>query len=213
MAIYEIGKGVPKYIGVSTDTKPTAASPQSMREPQIGSTFLEEDTSTLWITYDRTNWALKDAIGEVQTTPTSNTLLSRVKALLTGTILAAGTAIIGKILPARTVVETQFTGTGAVAVGTHKLAPGVAYKVVAIEFHNCAAPTTGTQNFILTLDNGTGSAYDLTLLSIDCVANAVTDLRVTPQELLCKSSDVVTAALVNSDAVTWGLCFKHEVTG
>jgi len=62
MTIYTIGKAVPKYIGASTDTKPTAAAPQSQLEPQIGSTFFEYDTNTLWITYDRTNWALKDAI-------------------------------------------------------------------------------------------------------------------------------------------------------
>lgn len=136
-----------------------------------------------------------------------------IASLVTGTILAAGTAIIGKVLPARTIVSTEFTGAVAIAAATHKLAPGVAYKVVAVELHTSAAPTTGTQNLVLTLDNGTGSAYDVTLLSIDCVANAITDLRLTPQELLCKSTDVVTAAMVNSDAVTWGLTFKHEVTG
>lgn len=36
-------------------------------------------------------------IGEVQATPTSNTLLDRVKALLTGIVLAAGGNIIGKV--------------------------------------------------------------------------------------------------------------------
>lgn len=97
MAIYTLGKGVPKYIGASTDTKPTAASPQGQLEPQIASTFFEHDTNTLYITYDRTNWVLKDAVGEVKTTPTSNTLLDRVKALLTGIVLAAGTAEIGKL--------------------------------------------------------------------------------------------------------------------
>ena len=133
------------------------------------------------------------------------------KLIISPVAIAAGTAVIGKTLPARTVVETTFSATAAIAVGTHKLEPGVAYKVVAIELHNSAAPSTGTQNLVLTLDNGTGSAYDVTLLSIDCVANAVTDLRFIPEELLCKSTDVITAALINSDAVTWGLCFKHEL--
>ncbi len=127
--------------------------------------------------------------------------------------IAAGTNVIGKTLPARTIVETQFSATASMVVGTHKLAPGVAYKVVAIEIHNSAAPSTGTQNLVLTLDNGSGSAYDVTLLSLDMVANAITDLRFTPEELLCKATDVITASLINSDAVTWGLCFKHEVTG
>jgi hypothetical protein len=41
--------------------------------------------------------ALAGLIGEVQASPTANTLLDRVKALLTGTVLAAGTALIGKV--------------------------------------------------------------------------------------------------------------------
>ncbi len=40
---------------------------------------------------------LEQRIGEVQASPTSNTLLDRLKALLTGIVLAAGTAVIGKI--------------------------------------------------------------------------------------------------------------------
>lgn len=127
-------------------------------------------------------------------------------------VSAAGTSVIGKVLPGRTIVETSFSSTASMIVGTHKLAPNVAYKVIAVEIHNSAAPTTGTQNLVLTLDNGTGSAYDVTLLSLDMVANAVTDLRHIPEELLCKSTDVITASFINSDAVTWGLIFKHEAT-
>ena len=114
---------------------------------------------------------------------------------------------------AKAPVETQFTLTETMVVGTHKLAPGIPYKVVAIELHCSAAPSSGTQNLVLTLDNGTGSAYDVTLLSLDLVANAVTNLRFMPEELRCKATDVITAALTNSDKVTWGLVFKHEVTG
>ena len=36
-------------------------------------------------------------IGEVQASPTANTVLDRLKALLTGIVLAAGSAIIGKV--------------------------------------------------------------------------------------------------------------------
>lgn len=97
MAIYPIVKGVPRYIGLSTDTKPTVAAPQGLEAPLIGSTFLEYNTGSLFITHDATTWVLKDAIGEVQASPTSNTLLDRLKALLTGIVLAAGTAAIGKL--------------------------------------------------------------------------------------------------------------------
>lgn len=37
------------------------------------------------------------AVGEVQASPTANTILDRLKALLTGIVLAAGSAIIGKV--------------------------------------------------------------------------------------------------------------------
>lgn len=41
--------------------------------------------------------AIRDRIGEVQETPSDNTLLGRLKDLLTGIVLAAGSAIIGKV--------------------------------------------------------------------------------------------------------------------
>lgn len=41
--------------------------------------------------------ALAALIGEVQAAPTANTLLARLKDLLTGIVLAAGTAVIGKV--------------------------------------------------------------------------------------------------------------------
>lgn len=126
--------------------------------------------------------------------------------------IAAGTNVIGKVLPAHTVVETSFTGTQTMLAATHKLAPGVAYKVLSIELHNNAAPTTGTQNLVITLDSGTSSAYDVVVLTIGLVANAVTDL-IRDFELYCKSTDVITAAWDNTDGKTWGLTFKHEVTG
>lgn len=59
MSVYQIGKGLPKYIGLSTDTKPTAADPQNLQYPEIGSTYLEGDTGKLFVTYDRTNWGVK----------------------------------------------------------------------------------------------------------------------------------------------------------
>lgn len=43
--------------------------------------------------------SLAGLIGEVQATPTANTLLARVKELLTGIVLAAGTNLIGKVAP------------------------------------------------------------------------------------------------------------------
>lgn len=111
----------------------------------------------------------------------------------------------------RLIVETPFTGSGNLVVGTNKIAPGAAFKLVEIELHLSAAPTTGAQNLVITLDDGVAAAYDLVILTIDLVANAVTDLVIAPNKI-CKSSDVITAAWTNTDGRTYGLKFKHELT-
>ncbi len=123
--------------------------------------------------------------------------------------IASGSNLIGKVSePA--VVETPFTGTGNLVVATNKIAPAAAFKLVAIELHLSAAPTTGTQNLVLTLDDGVGSTYDLNILTVNLVANAITDLTIKPN-MTCKSTDVITAAWTNTDGVTYGLKFKHQL--
>lgn len=52
MTVYKLALGTHKYIGASTDDKPTSVP--------IGSTFFEYDTGDLYICYDGTNWAVKD---------------------------------------------------------------------------------------------------------------------------------------------------------
>jgi len=108
------------------------------------------------------------------------------------------------------VVETPFTGTGNLAVATNKIAPGAAFLLTEIELHLSAAPTTGTQNLVITLDDGVNAVYDLVILSLDLVANAVTDLVIKPNKR-CKSTDVITAAWTNTDTKTYGLKFKHQL--
>ena len=85
MAYTLLGK-VYKYIGTSADTKPTTAIP-------AGSTFYETNTGDLY-QYDGSAWAIKasavqviDILGEVQASPTANTLLARLKALQDGITL------------------------------------------------------------------------------------------------------------------------------
>jgi hypothetical protein len=41
---------IKEFIGLSTDTKPTGVP--------VGSTFVESDNGTTYITYDGTNWIL-----------------------------------------------------------------------------------------------------------------------------------------------------------
>ncbi len=148
-------------------------------------------------------------LGEVQASPTSNTVLDRLKALLTGIVIAAGTNLIGKVSEPAT-VETPFTGTGNLEVATSKITPGAVFKLTEIVLHLNAAPTTSTQNLVISVDDGVGGAYDENILTIDLVANAITDLVIKPNKV-CKATDVITAAWTNTDTKTYGLKFKHQL--
>ena len=110
----------------------------------------------------------------------------------------------------RLIVETPFTGAGNLVVGTNLIDPGAKFKLVAIELHLSAAPTTGAQNLVITKDDGVAAAYDLNVLTLDLVANAIVDLRIEPN-LLCKATDAITAAWTNTDGRTYGLIFKYEL--
>ncbi len=116
---------------------------------------------------------------------------------------------VGRVLPPIT-VETPFTGTGNLTVGTNKITPGAAFKLTEIELHPSTAPTSGTQNLVITLDDGVATAYDVVILTIDLVANAVTDLVIRPNKS-CKATDSITAAWTNTNGVTYGLKFKHQL--
>lgn len=52
MAVTKIAT-IRKWIGLSTDTKPTLTAGDDV---SIGSTFLETDTKDMWVTYDGDNW-------------------------------------------------------------------------------------------------------------------------------------------------------------
>lgn len=70
-------------------TQPVSAS--ALPLPTGAATGAKQDTGNTSL------GNLETKIGEVQASPTANTVLGRLKDLLTGTILAAGSAIIGKV--------------------------------------------------------------------------------------------------------------------
>jgi len=124
--------------------------------------------------------------------------------------IQTGSNLIGKVAEPAT-VETPFTGTGNLVVGTNKIAPAAVFRLTEIELHLNAAPTTDTpQVLVITKDDGVDAAYDVVILSIDMVDNAITDLRIKPG-MVCKSTDVITAAWTNTDGKTYGLIFKHQL--
>ncbi len=137
-------------------------------------------------------------------------MTTQLASLVTGIVLAAGSAIIGRVLPPVT-VETPFTGNGNLVVGTSKLEPGAAFKLTGIELTIDTAPTSGTQNLVITKDDGSGTAYyDNVIQLIDLVANNVTSLKIRPDEVF-KATDVITAAWTNTDSRNYGLIFKHQL--
>ena len=103
------------------------------------------------------NWTGLNAIGEVQASPTSNTILDRLKALLTGIVLAAGTAVIGKVGHDSTGIGhgvTTVTTAGTDVV----LASSTAAKVVIIQAQtdNTSIIAVGATGVDATVATGTG---------------------------------------------------------
>lgn len=72
-----------------TTTQPVSAA--SLPLPSGAATSAKQDTGNTSLSN------LESKIGEVQASPTSNTVLDRLKALLTGIVLAAGSNRIGKV--------------------------------------------------------------------------------------------------------------------
>jgi len=63
MSVTKHAMKVNRYIGASTDTKPTTeGSSDKLVALPIGSTFYEYDTGLMYITYDGTSWACKDLV-------------------------------------------------------------------------------------------------------------------------------------------------------
>lgn len=112
-----------------------------------------------------TDDALHAKIGEVQASPTANTVLDRLKALLTGTILAAGSALIGK-------------------VGIDQTTPGTTNAVAPIAGQSGVSAGAGivdgtTQRVVLASDGPT-----VTVLGTTAGAKVITDANGSVQQYL-----------------------------
>ncbi len=123
--------------------------------------------------------------------------------------LPAGTNLLGKVSEPVT-VETPFTGNGDIAVAVEKIAPGAVFKLTEIQLHLASAPTGANPNLVITKDDGVDAVYDLVILTLDLVANAVTDLVIKPN-MVCKATDVITAAWTNTNTIVYGIIFKHQL--
>ena len=94
------------YFGLSTDTKPTVASPApGLPAPTNGSDFWEYDTGKIYRTYDGTNWTFIRGAGSYLVTKTSSSPLT------TGTLftLAGSIQLLSITGTVTTVIQSQAT--------------------------------------------------------------------------------------------------------
>jgi len=85
MAVKQLEHKVFKYVGLSTDTKPTEAT----HGTTTGSTFLEYDTGDMYITYDGTNWAFKPQAGTLKEVRVAQVIDGSLGAYAAGDVVGA----------------------------------------------------------------------------------------------------------------------------
>lgn len=93
----------------------------------------------------------------------------------------------------------KFTGAGAIA---ETLAPGVPFRLLRIEAHWSAAPTT-SENFTVTLDAANGATYDAVLTSVNPSTTSATSVVNTYGEgFEFEAKDEIDIAYANTDTRT-----------
>ena len=89
---------------------------------------------------------------------------------------------------------------------THRLLPGELFRLVEVRLHLDAAPSTGSDNFIFTIDSGEDAVYDAILETQDM--NSLADYNKSWGKNAChhmKSTDALIFAWANAESKTWGL--------
>ena len=100
--------------------------------------------------------------------------------------------------------------TGAAAID-HTVSPQDDFRIVKVELHLNAAPTT-SQSFVVKLDAGDGLTYDAVQLSEDLTVGSVTDLVSTPEkDNVFEADDVIAITWTNTDLKTYGLRLIYEL--
>lgn len=126
-------------------------------------------------------------IGEVQASPTSNTVLDRLKALLTGTSLAASSAIIGNVRIDQTT-------------------PGTTNGVVVNDAPTLTKGTQGTKGFAVQNLHDSGRTSIVLYATGAAVGSASTETAIT----LTKSSGTAATTSADSFVVTSGKTFRIQ---
>ena len=97
--------------------------------------------------------------------------------------------------------------TGAAGLST-TLSPAIGFELIDVRIHVGVAPTT-SENFTITLDSDTGTAYDTLIYSYDM--KTVTDILWTPEETVkFDAGDSLDFAWTNTDTKTYGLEIRYR---
>jgi len=112
--------------------------------------------------------------------------------------------------PTGTACLKTAVATGAAAISV-ALAPGAVFKLLRVELHLSAAPTT-SQNYTITLDAGDGDNYDAVLVTRDLSVGSVISLvSVFGDGYEFEADDEIDIAYTNTDVVTYGIRIVYEV--
>jgi len=120
--------------------------------------------------------------------------------------LTAGTNVIGKVKNDPTF--TTATGSSAIAKA---VAPGALFRLLRVELHLSAAPTT-SEDFTIDLDAGDGAAYDVNYVTEDLSVGSVTDRTwIFGEGYEFEADDEIDIAYTNTDTGTYGLRIVYEL--
>jgi len=114
---------------------------------------------------------------------------------------------------AREIYEYRITGAASV---DHNAAPGRPFRIVGLRGHLSAAPTT-SEDFTITLNDGTGAAYDTVLYKRDFSVGSLTDLVLSGSDLSLepyhafKATDSIDIDWANTDTSTYGFVLVLEL--
>ena len=99
----------------------------------------------------------------------------------------------------------KISQTGTAALGFAGTVPaGQHYRVISVSCNFNAAPTT-SENFTVELDAAAGTAYDLSLYTLDPAAGATSDILWQPdEEIILEGGDAIDVTFANSDNRNFG---------
>ena len=107
----------------------------------------------------------------------------------------------------RIIYRAYATGAAAIALVVN---PGYRFKLLRIDLHLSAAPTT-SQSLTATVDSGLGAAYDTVIYSRDLTVGSLTDLVVEfDGSFVYEADDHIDIAWTNTDTKTYGIVVTCE---